>query len=243
MGTRGAVAIKNGGGFVGVYNHWDSYPQGLGKELWDYLHRDGIDLKQFADELLKYDDWRNFRGGGVCEYCGKVGLGQPHSISGVICYPDIPNRYKDADEMREYFRQLPAWQGKDDDIEKEVRFAVAVATNIEITGYPDPDSILHQHGNLTDKITNDNADPLFIEWVYVIDPKRMVEVLAHRRAKGTHTESSDCGGYHEWQSPNYEHYLLATYPLDGNEPNWEELDDKADQIGNIAYKLFDKEGN
>lgn len=25
-------------------------------------------------------------------------------------------RYETADEMREYFRQLPAWQGKDDEM-------------------------------------------------------------------------------------------------------------------------------
>jgi len=79
MSTRGCVAIKQGGSWVGVYNHSDSYPTGLGKELWDYL-KEVKDLKRFADELLSYDDWRNFRSGGVCQYCGKVGKGQPYPL-------------------------------------------------------------------------------------------------------------------------------------------------------------------
>jgi len=242
MSTRGAVAIKNGNGWLGVYNHWDSYPTALGKELWDYLHQDGIDLGQFAQELLRYDDWRNFRDGGICPYCGKVGMGQPHSITGDAAYPALIGeykRYESADEMREYFSQLPAWQGRDDEIEQMIEQQLEIKNNVATTGYPDPQAKYHGHGELTDKVTNENADPLFIEWVYVIDPKRMVlEVLAHRRGEGEHTESSEYGGYHEWQSPNYEHYLLATYALNGDEPNWKELEDRADQIGDVAYQLF-----
>lgn len=241
MSTRGAVAIKNSGGWLGVYNHWDSYPTGLGKELWDYLHQDGLDLEGFAKELLKYDDWRNFRGGGICEYCGKVGLGQPHDISGAICYPSLVGKrkqYDTADQMREHFKQLPAWQGRDDDIEQMIKRELEIKESVERTGYPDPEAQYHQHGQLTDKMTNQNADALFIEWVYVIDPeKRVLEVLAHRQAEGTHTETS-YDGKRTWQEPNYEHYLLATYFIDGDEPDWKELENKADQISDTAYKLF-----
>lgn len=240
MSTRGAVAIKKGNGWIGVYNHWDSYPKGLGKELWDYLHQDGVDLKRFAGELLNYDDWRNFREGGICPYCGKVGKGQPHSIRGDIAYPSLVGehkRYETADEMRQHFTQLPAWHGKDDEIEQQIRQALAIRNNVERTGYPDPEAEYHQHGDLTDKMTNDNADPLFIEWVYMIDPeKRTLEVLGNRRARGTHTETNYKG--ETWQSPNYEHYLLATFAIDGDEPNWQELEDRADEIGEKAYQLF-----
>ena len=241
MSTRGAVAIKNGNGWLGVYNHWDSYPKELGKELWDYLQQEGLDIEQFAQDLLKYDDWRNFRDGGICPYCGKVRLGQPHSIRGDVAHPSLVGehkQYESADEMREHYRQLPAWQGKDDEIEQQVRQALQIKQNVETTGYPDPEALYHRHGDLTDKMTNDNAEPLFIEWVYVIDPKQMLlEVLAHRRAEGEHTESSECGGYHEWQQPNYEHYVLATYALTGGEPDWKELENRADEIGDRAYKL------
>ena len=36
MGTRGCIARSdNNGGFIGVYHHWDSYPSGLGKTLFN----------------------------------------------------------------------------------------------------------------------------------------------------------------------------------------------------------------
>ncbi len=85
MSTRGSVAIKaDFGQWRGVYNHYDSYPSGLGKELWDYLKGHNIDLKKFAGELLQYDDWRNYLNGGLCPYCGKMGLGQAHSLTGSV---------------------------------------------------------------------------------------------------------------------------------------------------------------
>lgn len=85
MSTRGSVAIKQDfGQWQGVYNHFDSYPEGLGKELWAYFKKNNIDLKKFAEELLQYDDWRNYLNGGLCPYCGKTGAGQPHSLTGKV---------------------------------------------------------------------------------------------------------------------------------------------------------------
>lgn len=242
MSTNGAVAIKNGNGWLGVYNHWDSYPTGLGKELWDYLHQEGIDLQQFRQNLLRYDDWRNFRNGGICPYCGKVDKGQPHSIGGNIEHPSLVGdhqQYVSADEMREHFRQLPAWQGRNDEIEAMIKRELVIKENVEATGYPDPEAKYHQHGDLTNLMTNENTDALFTEWVYIIDPtKRVLEILAHRRAEGTHTESSDCGGYHEWQQPNYEHHLLAAFAIDGDEPDWKELENRDREIRDKAYHLW-----
>lgn len=41
MSTRGAIAIARGDGWVGVYNHSDSYPTWLGPRIWRYLQEDG----------------------------------------------------------------------------------------------------------------------------------------------------------------------------------------------------------
>lgn len=35
MGTRGVIARPDGEGFKGRYHHWDSYPEGLGKTLFE----------------------------------------------------------------------------------------------------------------------------------------------------------------------------------------------------------------
>lgn len=141
--------------------------------------------------------------------------------------------------MRKHYHSLPAWQGRDTEIEQQIEQEWQIRDNIARTGYPDPEAQYHQHGKLTDKMTNDNADPLFIEWVYVVDPERQVlEVLANRRAKGTYTLTNWRG--ESYQEPNYEHYLLATYSIDGDEPKWQELEDKANEISHIAYQLFGK---
>ena len=35
MSTQAAIARRHGDGFLGVYHHWDGYPNALGKTLWD----------------------------------------------------------------------------------------------------------------------------------------------------------------------------------------------------------------
>jgi len=53
MATRGCIARKVNDGFRGVYHHWDSYPEGLGKALWDLYH--GYfkkDLRQMLKVLI-----------------------------------------------------------------------------------------------------------------------------------------------------------------------------------------------
>lgn len=109
MSTRGSVAIKQDfGEWRGVYNHYDSYPEGLGKELWAYLKVNNIDLKKFAEELLKYDDWRNYLNGGLCPYCGKTNLGQPHTLTGKIIdfeskeYSEGPQDYFPDPECKDH---------------------------------------------------------------------------------------------------------------------------------------------
>lgn len=38
MGTRGVIAEAHGTGWRGRYHHWDSYPEGLGKTLYELYH-------------------------------------------------------------------------------------------------------------------------------------------------------------------------------------------------------------
>lgn len=43
MSTRGAIGAQRGDTWRGVYNHSDSGPSWLGRELWQYLHTHGAD--------------------------------------------------------------------------------------------------------------------------------------------------------------------------------------------------------
>ena len=124
----------------------------LGAALYEHLIRrtlEGKTLAEIGDDILKFDDWRNYLKGGVCEYCGKI-AGQPHSIRGDI----------------------------------------ATAKRSDSGKYPDPDAKYHEHGDLTDvraeQITSANPNPLFLEWVYIIDPKAdVIHVLRHESCKLT----------------------------------------------------------
>jgi len=208
MATRGCVAVKRGSGWIGVYNHWDSYPSGLGKDLWDYLHQDGVEVKDFAEAILRYDDWRNFIGGGI-------------SLVGEH------RRFESADEMRRYFRQLPAWQGRDDEIERMVQEELRIKRNVEQTGFPDPGAAFHEHGLLSDKITSDDPNPLFIEWVYVVDPEKRTITILTSMSDGITTGdvSQDTrlrdDGFWDYGHCAYRHIVVCEISLDGDEPNWE----------------------
>ena len=237
MSTRGCVAIGTPANWRGVYNHWDSYPTGLGHEVWCHLQtvlKDGKTLEDFTREILTYDDWRAYLNRGICEYCGKRTT-QPHSISGTIFMRK--EEFSTKDEMREYYRSLPAWQGKDTEIEAMVNREWKILESIERTGHPDPEARYHEHDTRPAEeqhVTSDNPDPLFIEWVYVIDPdSETLHVLAHN-GQARRTVPLDPG---EWcrKEPNggwnyghciYWHELAGSFPLNGPEPHWEALETK-----------------
>jgi hypothetical protein len=212
MSTRGCVAIAQGDGWLGVYNHSDSYPTWLGKNLWEHLQ--GKDLQQFAKELLSYGDWQEYLNGGVCEYCGKK-RGQPHTISGVIFIkPFIPE----------------------------------VLRNLDRTGYRDPEAKHHEHGEgAADQMTDQNADPLFIEWVYVVAPKSgCITVFANAK-----TAKLQPGQHGTWSEPYtieeldgtvrhqgggfWVHKLAAQFLVAGPEPDWGRVEcgDTLERCGHI----------
>lgn len=235
MSTRGCVAIGTPENWRGVYNHWDSYPTGLGQEVWVHLQTlrtQGGTLGDFARELLTYDDWRAYLNRGMCQYCGKHTT-QPHSISGAIFLRE--EKFETEDDMRAYYRSLPAWQGRDADIEEMVRQEWKIRETVERTGYPDPDAKYHQHDTRPveeQHLTSDDPDPLFIEWVYVIDPATGMFHTLNHNGQARRTVPLDAG---EWcrKEPNggwnyghciYWHELVASQPLSGPEPDWEALE-------------------
>ena len=217
MGTRGCVAIAQGDGWRGVYNHWDSYPMELGKELWAHLQ--GKDLRQFAEDLLRYGDWREYLNGGTCQYCGQQ-AGQPCSISGVIFSLGVPSD----------------------------KHTLEVQRNIARTGYPDPDAKYHQHSTAADgQMTDQDADPLFIEWVYVVAlTNGHVTVLAN-----TTTNELKEGQPGYWCEPStlrlldgsttlhgghyYIHEPVAQFEVHGPEPDWDRIQcgDNLERCGHV----------
>jgi hypothetical protein len=166
MATRGCIAVGTPDKWRGVYNHWDSYPTHLGVLLADRIRKkikQGETLKQICDDILNYDDWRNYLNGGVCPYCGRK-ASQPHSILSILwLLVDMP-------EKREQILMTP-----NKDLEP---YEVEIKNNLRKTGYPDPEIRYHQHETMDIKklknlqITSENVDPLEIEWVYILNPNK-----------------------------------------------------------------------
>jgi len=203
MGTRGAVAIGTITDWSGTYNHFDSYPTGLGKDVWDTIKKDG--LKNVVNGVKSSGDWREYLSGGVCEYCGKK-TGQPHSINGRI--------------MK--FAPL------DPDIQD----------NINKTGYPDPLADYHDHNEKSTPAHMSEYDPLFIGWVYILDPENnKIHVLTHCVNPDADPKKFENERY---TIPAYKWEFVCSIDLNGPEPNWEKIDKMG---GNISDKMQKKMDN
>lgn len=158
MSTRGAVAIRQDDGtWKGVYNRYDSYPTGLGRNLFKVIDNTG-NLEQFAEDLLLYDTWENF-----------------------------------------------------------------VDQDLDI-------------GNRMEHIKSDkNPNPLYLEWVYVIDVKnKKLKVLTNKDVTdkvGTKDISQEekpkkvDGGWHYGHCV-FKHEKVAEYDLSKGEPDWQKLEEK-----------------
>lgn len=222
MSTRGCVAVGNEKEYKGVYNHWDSYPSGLGKDVWDMIQERGI--REVAEGILQYGDWREYVNIGVCEYCGKK-VGQPHSIS-IFGVGDRDTKEK----IEKYWRGMPWAAEKPDQVEDSIKGDLKMLDNIAKTGYPDPEAKRHSHGKgAKDQMTEKNADPLFIEWVYILDPERgTIIVLCHRSDDVTSGEIRGepivrKDGYTDYGHCAYRHIKLCELSVNGKEPEWDNI--------------------
>ncbi len=88
---RGAVAIKTdfGDTWIGVYINDGSNPFIFGSQIWSMLQENWQGLERWAKSLLECGYWEEFLNDGICPYCGKYGVGQPHLISG-----NVLNKYR-----------------------------------------------------------------------------------------------------------------------------------------------------
>lgn len=83
MSIRGAVAVGTLANWRGVYCHSDSYRTWLGKRLYEHLQAElssGKMLAEVGEDILHFDDWRNYLKSRVCEYCGQM-RSQPRGFS------------------------------------------------------------------------------------------------------------------------------------------------------------------
>ena len=213
MSTRGFVGIGNESEWSGRYNHSDSYPTWLGKEVWHFateaIRKDG-DLKQFADTLLGFTDWRQMETGGICEYCGKK-TGQAHTIQGDIATKAWNRKegdpYPDPDAL---FHQH-------DDREPN-------SDGVNITQETD-DWLFLEWGYVIDPKTN---------MMHIFKGCIQTPILFNR------VFIRDNGKRDTYQESRYTVAPICSVSLLGSEPDWEQIDSNALDIAQVLEATFSK---
>lgn len=141
MSTRGAIALGTQKAWLGVYNHMDSYPTGLGKDLWNAIKTRGFDRV--------VDNIRNSK----------------NPLDGS---PADPESYK-------------------------------------------------------------TVDPLYIEWVYIINPDTRNMCILKSVPKSDPSKMKS----------KYKEAYVGTISLNGEEPNWEAVEKLGENINDAAHKKFE----
>jgi len=110
----------------------------------------------------------------------------------------------------------------------------------------DPEFVMRDGDKTQEEFMDqDHSDPLFIEWVYIIDPDmKTLTVLTHGRSKGLeHNKVVDkkTGEVRKWDSPKYAHYPVVVLSLNPDiaEPNWEAIEKKGGEISEQMSKKFE----
>ena len=84
-------------------------------------------------------------------------------------------------------------------------------------------------------ISHEYPDPLFIEWVYIFSPTHLT-ILAHKHCRQTDAGAVAYG--EDWAGVfYYRHVHVVTLPLAGDEPDWQDIQDK----GYALYEALDME--
>lgn len=103
---------------------------------------------------------------------------------------------------------------------------------------PDPESNWHNHLKPVASILSKNAkeDGLWIEWVYVIDPKTYtLDVLKAVRAEGSHRVAQTG---RKWEQENYQYITAASCSLFHCEPNWNIIEQNGLNYADYYFQKF-----
>jgi len=215
MSTRGVIARQNESskGFTGVYHHWDSYPEGLGKTLWQlwhgYFNRDTkAMLKKLIDE----------HPAGYSTIVGKDFA--------------LPIGYNDLDEQPcakcgkpnwEHYYQNWKHHGKKLTIKARAEMAsnnyIALGHCFEYIETHNPECFCH--GARHEKawvVTDKNASGSGCEYAYVFNGNGQMAILSSFCSDG-----EKMIGIAGMGDPDAKWKPIAIIDLAGSEPDWKQI--------------------
>jgi hypothetical protein len=216
MSTRGVIAIQNGDGFIGRYHHWDSYPKGLGKTLYDWAQQ--MPLEEMLELLLHKHP------AGWSAIVGKNPKLEPGFYSEFN-----PDRKCVVCGMKywEHYRQYYENNGRP--IPK--RFKNVPKDTYLLTDHsPEPEKLpvddapqCYCHGERSEPellVTDANASGMGCEYAYVFNKERRTMTILSSYCD----DGAKMIGMFGMGDPEAKWCEIATVNLDGPEPDWDKIE-------------------
>lgn len=216
MSTRGVIARPNGDGFVGRYHHWDSYPSGLGKTLYDWAQQLPLDrmLRLLLDEHPA--GWSTIVRTDPALAPGFINISHPERRC-VLCGMKLWEHY------RQYYQQkglpLPERFGC---VPRDVYLLTDHAPEQEtFPADSRPQCYCHgERGEPEQVVTEKDASAIGCEYAYVIDEKAGTMAILSSYCR----DGRKMIGMFGMGDPEAVWRPIAIVSLDGPEPDWERLD-------------------
>lgn len=215
MSTRSVIARKTQEGFRGVYHHWDGYPSGLGKTLFEVRNRF---YQGDTKRMLKYLIDDHSGGWSTINKDWTKPAGQRPDENTLLCQKCGQESWR---HYRQYYKG--GYSSALSDWERAGRPEPPEGSNILVLGHsverdeietgPEP------HGGKAEPTTEQNASAVGCEWAYVFDGDGKMEIQSsYRETGGKMIGAFGCG------DPKATWKTVAIIDLDAPEPNWEEIE-------------------
>lgn len=223
MSTRAVIARKTKAGFAGVYHHWDGYPSGLGATLFEVRN------KFYAgdtERMLKFLIDAHPGGWSTINKDWSKPLLLSRNDEDELC---VECKLENWRHYRQYYHGgyspvLSGWEraGRPSPPPGEEVLVLGHAPkhSQEPTG-PEP------HGGAGGQVDESNASDYGCEWAYVFDGNGKLEVqCSYCNPRGKHSGQKMIGAF-GCGDPKAIWKAVATVNLDGQEPDWKALDNRA----------------
>jgi len=200
MSTRAIIARSlPDGEWEGAYHHWDGYPSGLGKTLWDMLHggsgEAGALVFDSVEQLLSYV---------IDEH--PAGWSHLYPARVLVKDSESPSGWDFSDEQRPEC-YCHGYFGERDDVK------------------PDR-SHLHSPAKFKTRRERYNA-ALFWEYIYIFERDHKTLTILANYCTGEpfiYTGVSISGERYSYATEMYDWFELTKIDLTGREPDWANLD-------------------
>jgi hypothetical protein len=218
MSTRSVIARKTKSGFKGVYHHWDGYPSGLGATLFEVRNKVfGGDTARMLRYLIDQHpagwstintDWQFPEGSRpdhntqICKVCGRMNW-EHYRQYYKASFTDIPSEWERA--------------GRPEPPEgSEIQVLGHQAQHDEQPTGPEP------FNDGAWEVTEKNASGSGCEYAYVFDGNGTMEIQSSYHSGGDKMIGAFGVGDEKatWRT-------IAVVNLDGDEPDWDNLNKAA----------------